>query len=434
MSISSSPAPLAATAETDNARPARAARIVSIDALRGLVMFTMIFVNDLAGAPNRIVPPWMKHFHGRSGMTFVDLVFPAFLFLVGMAIPFGLGGRLAKGQSPWLVFVHVVGRTLSLLVIGVLMVNETPDSARMGWSGSWWCVLMFLAAILALCSVSPSRKSTPSLELARGLAAVSWGLRILGAATLVWLTLVFRGKDGHRIVTFSPFSIHTEWYGILGLIGWAYLVGSLVFMVFRLNRNALLGCAVLLMCLYAADQTGVFGSFWLGRYVSIGEALGSQGSITVAGLLLAATLADNGRAGLGARVRFTLLFIGGFAAAGLLLNGLYGINKNQATPSWCAWACAITAALWLLFHLGADGQGRWAPALRPLALAGRNVLLAYLISEMLPSLVDSVGLGDWYDALAGPTLPHAIARSAACALVVLCASVGLNRLGFSVKL
>src|SRR5690242_17820252 len=59
-------------------------RITSIDALRGFVMFMMIFVNDLAGA-GKIVPDWMVHFSDRhrrgSGMTFVDLVFPAFLFM-----------------------------------------------------------------------------------------------------------------------------------------------------------------------------------------------------------------------------------------------------------------------------------------------------------------------------------------------------------------
>ena len=57
-------------------------RIVSVDALRGFVMFTMIYVNDIASAPDKIVPPWMKHFHGKSGMPFVDLVFPAFLLVL----------------------------------------------------------------------------------------------------------------------------------------------------------------------------------------------------------------------------------------------------------------------------------------------------------------------------------------------------------------
>src|SRR5208282_6737227 len=97
----------------------RLPRVTSIDAARGLVMFTMIFVNDIAGVSHQIVPDWMRHFRGRSGMTFVDLVFPAFLFMVGMAIPSALGGRLQAGEPVWKIFRHVVARTLSLLLLGI---------------------------------------------------------------------------------------------------------------------------------------------------------------------------------------------------------------------------------------------------------------------------------------------------------------------------
>src|SRR5881398_1959854 len=145
--------------------PARSERIASIDALRGLVMFTMIFVNDIAGVSNDIVPAWMKHYHGKSGMTFVDLVFPAFLFIVGMSIPFALGSRLQKGEPLWKTVVHVVLRTASLLFVGILMVNETPDSSKMGWSGSLWCTLMYISAICAFCTTS--RQGTAS-EQGRG--------------------------------------------------------------------------------------------------------------------------------------------------------------------------------------------------------------------------------------------------------------------------
>src|SRR5882672_11371249 len=132
-----------------------AQRVLSVDALRGFVMFAMIFVNDLAGAPESIVPPWMRHFHGKSGMTFVDLVFPAFLFIVGMSIPFSLGSRRSKGEPLWEIVFHILTRTLALLLIGIMMVNETPDSGVMGWSGTLWSVLLYLAAIFAFCTISP---------------------------------------------------------------------------------------------------------------------------------------------------------------------------------------------------------------------------------------------------------------------------------------
>ena len=70
---------------------------------------------------------------------------------------------------------------------------------------------------------------------------------------------------------------------------------------------------------------------------------------------------------------------------------------------------------------------------RPLALTGQNVLLAYLISEMLPGMLDALGLSDGYGHLA-MNLPSAIARSTLCAAVILIVSTSLNRIGFRLKL
>src|SRR5438105_841311 len=187
-------------------------RIVSMDALRGFVMFSMIFVNDIAGAPDRIVPPWMKHFHGKSGMTFVDLVFPAFLFIVGMAIPFALGSRLAKGEPIGKIVLHILTRTLALLLVGIMMVNETPDSAALGWSGTLWSTLLYVAAVLAFCSIAPRSREGRGVAAIRYWRYVTLFLRLLGFGMLAFLGFAFRGADGHRIITLSPFSIHTEWY------------------------------------------------------------------------------------------------------------------------------------------------------------------------------------------------------------------------------
>ena len=409
------------------------ARITSIDALRGFVMFAMIFVNDLAGA-GKIVPDWMVHFsdrhHGGSGMTFVDLVFPAFLFIVGMSIPLALGGRIARGQPVGKTLGHLVLRTLSLLWIGILMVHETPDTALLGWSGDWWCVLMYLSSIAAFVSISP-RGSAP--ESRRHAVRVVGGcVRLAGLTALIWLAFAFRGLKGQRIITLAPFSLNTEWYGILGLIGWAYLVACLVFLVFRNHRTAILGCLALLMCLFMADKKGLFDGFWLNKIVGIGETLGSQAAISVGGLLLGSIATAPDMSTVKARTRFTFWFVTGCAAAALLLNRAYGISKNNATPSWCLWACAITGTLWYLFYLLCDVR-RVKLISQPMALAGGNVLLAYLISEMLPGMLNVLHLGDWYGNLAG-NLWCAVLRSALCGILILVLSSSLNRIGFRLRL
>lgn len=407
-----------------NAAALPAGRFVSIDALRGLVMLVMIFVNDLGEVSNDIVPPWMKHFSGENGMTFVDIVFPAFLFIVGMSIPFALGGRIKKGEAPWRTFLHVAIRTLSLLFLGILMVNGTPDTVKIGWSGPLWSTLMFVAAIFAFGVLSTANKKTGHV--------LSLTLRMTGLAGLVFLAFAFRNKNGHPMITLSPFFIHHIWYGILGYIGWAYLVSSIIFLVFGSNVTAILGCLVLMMCLYPANKLGLFDSWWIAKHVNIGIALGSRAAIAAAGLLLGAMLLSSTARETWPRVRFTLLLVAGCAAAAILLNGLYGISKDNATPSWALWGCAITAAFWLVFYFISDVRPVGIIT-KPLALAGQNVLLAYLISEMLPSLLEVTGLNGWYANLA-PTLACAILRSAVCAVVILGLSTGLNRIGFRLKL
>ncbi len=413
--------------ETTNVAPPPA-RIISIDALRGFVMFTMIFVNDLAGAPKKVVPDWMVHFSDRhkhgSGMTFVDLVFPAFLFIVGMAIPFALGGRLNKGEPVGKIFGHVAARTLALLAIGILMVNnESAAEPGAGWSPELWGYTMFLSAIFAFGSVSPSGGKNNS---ARHWKIFSACLRALGIAGMIFCAFTFQGENGRRVITLSPFHINTEWYGILGIIGWAYFFAAMVFLIFRNHRTALLGCVALLLCLYPADRKGLFDHFWLGNIFGIGE-IGAHAAIVVAGLLLATILVAADVTALKSRVKFTLLFAAGFAAAALLLNGLYGISKNDATPSWCLWSCAITALLWLVFYFVTDVRPVKFIS-KPLSIAGQNVLLAYLLSEMLPSPFGWIHFGDT------PGLAWFVFRCAAWSIILLGATAGLNRLGFRLKL
>ena len=72
-----------------------AARVTSVDTLRGLTIFLMIFVNDLG----RGAPSWMHHIQPprADGMTLADIVFPFFLFIVGVSIPLALERSRAAG-------------------------------------------------------------------------------------------------------------------------------------------------------------------------------------------------------------------------------------------------------------------------------------------------------------------------------------------------
>ena len=399
-----------------------APRIASIDALRGFVMFTMIYVNDL---DEDISPPWMKHFHGSNGMTFVDLVFPAFIFIVGMSIPVAMSGRLNRGESPLKLFGHVLLRTISLLMIGIMMVNgeSEPSAKRMGFSSSVWEALMFTSALLAFCSIGKSAIA----------GVITLVFRIAGMMGMITLALLYQSHRGGRILTLSPFHIHTSWYGILGLIGWAYLVASIVFLVFRTNRTAIFACCALALGLYAADRNGMFDGFWLSHYLGIGEMLGAHPSIAIAGVMLGTLLITPETASVAYRTRFALLAALAFAAGAMLVYRPWGISKNEATPAWCLWSMAITAILWLIFYYLADVL-QWKAFSRVWGVAGRNVLLAYILSEMMESVLQIVHLDDWYDQLAQPNLLHAASRSIGCAIVLLAFTALLNRVGFKLKI
>ena len=123
-------------------------RIQSIDVLRGVTILVMLFVNDLAGVAD--VPAWLKHYDqpGADGMTFVDLVFPAFLFIVGMSIPFAFEKRLSRSSSTLPVWRHLIFRTFSLLVLGFYMVNSNHLSDGGLLSRRVWTLLFYVCVFL----------------------------------------------------------------------------------------------------------------------------------------------------------------------------------------------------------------------------------------------------------------------------------------------
>src|SRR5690606_31413803 len=188
-----------------------ARRKLSIDVFRVMTIFTMVFVNELAGISN--IPQWMKHYPAHvDELIFVDLVFPSFLFIVGMSIPFATQARFSKGDSTQEVFKHVGLRSLALILIGVFMVNAESGylEEAMVIPISLWTLLMF-ACVLLIWSHYPKSLSPVLVN----------GGKILGVVGLLVLWGLYRGPDNAGM---TP-----QWWGILGLIGWAYLIASVIY-------------------------------------------------------------------------------------------------------------------------------------------------------------------------------------------------------------
>lgn len=181
-------------------------RIFSIDALRGITIFVMIFVNELASIKN--IPQWMRHMRADAdAMTFVDLVFPSFLFIVGMSVPFAFNARLLKGDSSKIIWIHTLKRALALIVIGVFMVNAEYgyDASKMLIEPALWGLLAYAMPILIWNKYGNSFSTWLKYILQYG-----------GILILVILYFLYVQDTGEIGMT-------SKWWGILGLIGWAYL-------------------------------------------------------------------------------------------------------------------------------------------------------------------------------------------------------------------
>jgi predicted acyltransferase len=406
-----------------------ARRILSIDVVRGLDVLLMLFVNEVAGV--RGAPSFLLHTpREQDGMTLTDLVFPAFLFIVGLSIPFALGARVRRGDPRGPIFRHVLVRTLALLVIGVLMVNVERASSDAPLSPAAWNVLMTVAAVF----VWPAPATDPSARRRQRF------LRVLGIAAILVLAFLYRGEgiDG-------PFQMRPHWWGILGLIGWAYLVAASLYLLVGDRPGTLTGFLGLLYCLYLADVAGGAPLLVAMRPIlHVGSDLGSHAAITLAGTILGAMLVRHRRSDAPASrfVGQALIFCAGLGTAGLLLHELshlhraFWIHKLGATAPWCLLASAITGAVWIALHVIVDvlGWRRFPPSV---LIAGENALVAYLLAPLLLSLFElsSVFFGgvNPYGALGANTW-IGLLRSAVFAWVVVRLCGLLQRSGIRMQL
>ncbi|MBA4149636.1 MAG: DUF1624 domain-containing protein [Verrucomicrobia bacterium] len=94
------------------------ARLMSLDVFRGITIAGMMLVNN-PGSWGHVYPPF-KH-AAWHGWTFTDVIFPFFLWIVGVAIPLSLVRRVEEGESKALLFTRIFRRSLILFGLGLFL-------------------------------------------------------------------------------------------------------------------------------------------------------------------------------------------------------------------------------------------------------------------------------------------------------------------------
>lgn len=394
--------------------PSSQLRVSSIDILRALTMVLMIFVNDLWSLKD--IPGWLEHTRAdEDGMGLADVVFPAFLFIVGMSAPLAIAARRKKGDDNQKIFLHILERGAALLVMGLFLVNgEYLNAKTTGIDRGLWNVLSCLSFI-ALWNAWP-KDTNP------------WLKRILKTTAVgILLVLAFICRSG---TVEDPQRFAPHWWGILGLIGWAYMVSAIIVMLAG-NKKWWIGiawAAFMAICIAShaklleneVVQT-IIGPLGVGGHVALvlGGAitttiffhyLQQQQTVKMMGVLLAIAAAS--------------------LVAGFLLRPYWGISKILVTPSWVLICSGITISVFVLVNWIADQKGKasWFNFIKP---AGTNTLLCYLIPYFVYAIVSATGLSLPDVILTGGV---GLIKSLAFALMIVGIGGLLGRAGVKLKL
>ncbi|NDU98204.1 DUF5009 domain-containing protein [Spirosoma terrae] len=394
-----------------------AKRVFSIDVFRAITMLTMIFVNDLWSLTG--VPVWLEHARAdQDFLGFSDTVFPCFLFIVGMSIPFAIQQRLAKGDSYVEIIRHILIRSVALLIMGIFTVN-VPDlnEKASGISSQWFQILMVIGFFLIWNQYPKREGSLKSLFL---------GLQLIGVALLVFLAVRFKGGADGRLTSMAP-----QWWGILGLIGWTYLTCAILYLLLRNKPVLLVASWLLFNLLTIAGHAGWLHQLWPGGPQDWILGNGAFSSFTFAGILATLLLTSWQQKGNVQQIPLVFTGIGIlFLVAGFISRNFFIISKIQATSTWVFLCCGIAfityAAIYWLVDL--NGKVNWFDLIKP---AGTSTLTCYLIPYLYYSLTD----------LSGVSLPDSLkiggiglVKSLLFAFLVIAITAALGKLRIKLKL
>lgn len=337
-------------------------RVYAIDVLRALTLVLMIFVNDIPGMQN--IPAWLNHMPaGVDALGLADIVFPLFLFVVGMSIPLAIEHRRKKGDDTQKILVHIFTRTFALIAIGMIRVNVPHVNSELtGIPQYLWAQLAYLCVFLVW-NVYPKSDTAPE--------RVYRYMKIAGVVGLLGLVFVFRsGSIGNEEY------LQPRWWGILGQIGWCYLIGSMVYLFVGKH----IGKVSLILLLIAGYH--VFAMLFATDYL-VFTILPGRGSLVVMAIsgMLVSLIFGNYKSQ--EKKLFVILSMVGavFFVLCYAIRPIWGISKLDNTPSWIYICIAIGVWGFALIYWLVDLKGikKWTLPIEP---AGANALTAYLMSDL----------------------------------------------------
>lgn len=336
-------------------------RIASIDILRALTMYFMIFVNDLWTL--RDIPEWLGHAaRGEDRLGFADIIFPLFLFIVGLSIPFAFKARRKKGDSDFQIFQHIFVRSLALIVMGFFMVNlENINRELLSISKPVYQILMATAFVF-IWNLYPDGKAFKKIP--------EWVMKVIGILILIYLAIIYTGGTVE-----NPHWMRPHWWGILGLIGWAYFMVATLYLLVGSRLIWLSLLTLLFLFLNIQQEIKPYEGF-----PDINIIIGASNYVLVACGLLASVLYV--KLNEKEKIREFLVLMGVLAVVfivfGIITRPEWGIKKMGGTPSWSAICAGIGFASFGMLYILADilNVRKWASIIGP---AGRSTLTCYLV-------------------------------------------------------
>ena len=341
-------------------------RIISIDVFRALTMVLMIWVNDFWTLKS--IPKWLKHAAtGEDYLGFSDVIFPWFLFVMGLSIPFAFEDRIKKGESIIVIWKHVILRSIALLVMGLFHMNMEMYNHEISFFTKPIYVIISTSAFFMIWNIYPKAEQKKQNVLK--------AVRIIGILILVVMFLSFSGKsyDGREI------GFETHWWGILGLIGWVYFIAASAALFIN---NSLVGTFIAFFAclgLNILSSNGIPYNIFSWQSENWIPGSGGLQALTFGGIIVSLFLIKN-RKRENIKKLYIILFSFGLASLflGLLLRDYFIISKIGGTPSWILISLSTAIFLFICLHWIADVK-KVLVWYRYIKIAGTATLTCYLI-------------------------------------------------------